>query len=320
MGVKKLTIKLFLIFLIGFAISLNLLQNYTSGDQTHYRIFYEKILGLSFFEVGHVAANEISSSEPLSWLILWLGANLGVEKDIWISLLNSILIVGLFLLLHKHEASKFAMLLMFTNFYFLVLITAAERLKISYIFFIYAFLMNSHKKYLFLALTPLAHLQSIVLLSGLILCSTHAEFRNIFKNLKIREKLLTQSVLMAAIAAALVFTLRDGIVSKINAYANSFSLVAYTNITVLLLIVCIASKNKLRMILAIFPMFIAIAAVGSDRINMVAVTLALGILTFERRLNHPLILLLLSYLTIKSIPFIINIYTHGDGFYNPANG
>jgi hypothetical protein len=61
------------------------------------------------------------------------------------------------------------------------------------------------------------------------------------------------------------------------------------------LVATIATTNKLRMVLSLLPMFFAIAVVGGDRVNMVAVTLDLGILMFEQRLKHPLVLLLLLY-------------------------
>lgn len=317
MPVKKIYLFNFLIALFGFFISLNLLQNYTHGDQIYYRIFYEKIAGLSYWDVGPVAKIEIDSNEPLTWLVLWAGSNLGIDKNVWISLLNVVLMTGLFALLMRHKAPWYVVLLIFTNFYFLVLVTSAERLKISYIMLTYAFLMGSSKRYLFLFFAPLSHLQSVIFLAGLVLSSLHEQIRHLIQRFKINKRLLSQSVLLALIATPLVFLLKNGIISKLNAYADAFSLFAFANITLLLLVATIATTNKLRMVLALLPMFFAIAVVGGDRVNMVAVTLALGILMFEQRLKHPLVVLLLLYFSFKSIPFISNVYAYGDGFYAP---
>lgn len=319
MPVKKVYLFNCLIALFGFAISLNLLQNYTYGDQVYYHIFYERIAGISFWDVGLVAKNEINSSEPLTWFILWLGSNLGIDKNVWISFLNVFLMTGLFALLMRHKAPWYVIFLIFTNFYFLVLITSAERLKISYILIIFGFLMLSRKRYFFLFLTPLTHLQAVIFLAGLILASMNEQTRRLIHNFKLNKRLLSQAVLLAVIASPLIFLLKNGIISKLSIYANSFDIGAFANIIVLLLVATIATTNKLRMMLAMLPMFFAIAMVGADRVNMVAVTLALGILMFEQRLKHPLVLLLLLYFSFKSIPFISNVYAYGDGFYMPPS-
>jgi hypothetical protein len=128
--------RVILVFL-SFPISLSFLQFYISGDQVHYHNFYNSIQGVPFSEVGPIALSSISSAEPLSWLVLWTGSNLGVDKNIWISILNVFLIVGLVALLQKHRAPWYVMALLLTNFYVIVLMTGAERLKIAYIFLIW---------------------------------------------------------------------------------------------------------------------------------------------------------------------------------------
>lgn len=320
MPVKKVYFFGVLVAIFGYLISLSLLHNYTEGDQVQYRIFYDKIVGLSFFDAGLVAEIEISSKEPLTLLILWLGANLGVSKDIWISLLNVVLIMGLYTLLSKHKAPWFVILLFFSNFYFLVLITSAERLKISYIFIIYAFLFSSYKRGLLLLLAPLAHLQSFVFLFGLIASVSHKELLNIVFKLRINKRAPIRVVILTVTAFMLIYLLMEGFVLKIDAYMHSAELFSFVNIVLLMIIVVAATKNKSRMILALIPMFIAVGVVGGDRVNMIAVTLALGLLIFEQRLKHPLVLMLLLYYAIKSIPYIISVYEYGDGFYGSLNG
>jgi hypothetical protein len=99
MRIKKIYIVICLISLFGYAISLDLLQNYTLGDQIYYHSFYKQIAGLSLGELGTVAGRELGSSEPLTWLVLWMGSNLGIDKDVWISLLNVLLMTSLYFLL-----------------------------------------------------------------------------------------------------------------------------------------------------------------------------------------------------------------------------
>lgn len=86
---------------------------------------------------------------------------------------------------------------------------------------------------------------------------------------------------------------------------------------VLLTIGILISSNKFRMLLSLLPVFIALVIVGGDRINMIAFTMVFGILMYERRLKHPLFILLLTYFSVKSIGFIDNILLYGNGFNAP---
>jgi len=315
MNIKKL-IHSTLIGIICFLISFSLLQNYTGGDQVPYRIFYEKIADLSFWDVGLVAKSVIDSNEPLAWFVLWLGSYIGIDKDVWISFLNVVLILGLFALLVRHKAPWYVSLLIFTNFYIFVLMTSAERLKISYILLIFAFLSVSYKRYIFLFLTPFAHLQSIIFLAGLALFSLHGVITDSVKKFKIKPPPLIKSVFLIIMTTPLILLLESGIVSKLNKYLNSSLKIEFASITILLVLTTIVTPNKMRMLLAFVPMFSAVFLIGGFRVNMVAVTLALGILMLEQRLKHPLVLLLLFYFSFKSILFVYNIYIHGEGFYD----
>ena len=315
MNIKKLLFKIIL-GIISFLVSVNLLQNYTGSDQVAYRFFYEEIAGLSYWDVGPVAKSVIDSNEPISWFILWLGSYVGIDKDVWISILNVILILGLFALLLRHKAPWYVTLLILTNFYIIVLITSAERLKISYIILIFAFLVASYKRYIFLFLSTFAHLQSSIFLAGLVLFSLRGVIANFVKNFKIKRKLLILAIFLIIITISQILLLENGIAAKFNKYLKPTQLIEFSRITILLGLATIVTPNKMRMLLAFMPLFLAVAYFGGNRVNMVAVTLALGILMFEQRLKHPLVLFLLTYFSLKSILFVYEIYIHGEGFYD----
>ena len=86
--------KYLLVFIIVFLISYLLLGLYEYGDQVHYRKFYNDIKGYNFLEAYVMGYFYLTSFEPISIFILWSGSNLGIEKDIYISLLNSILAIS----------------------------------------------------------------------------------------------------------------------------------------------------------------------------------------------------------------------------------
>ena len=96
--------------------------------------------------------------------------------------------------------------------------------------------------------------------------------------------------------------------------ANEARDVGLTNLIFLSIVGIFATRNRWRMLLLLLPMYPAVSILGGQRVNMIAVTLVLYILITERRLNHPFVLLLLFYFSLKSIPFILNILIYGSGF------
>ncbi|QEQ57217.1 hypothetical protein [Chlorobium phaeovibrioides] len=95
--------KFFLVFYSAsfFMWSYFLLMHYTNGDQGSYRLFYQALQSVPVGEVMPIALAYVSSEEPLSAFILWVGANLGLDKDVYVSILNLVLFVGGTLLLQK---------------------------------------------------------------------------------------------------------------------------------------------------------------------------------------------------------------------------
>ncbi len=312
-----ITLSLFFLISLLLPFSFILLEAYSSGDQFHYHKFYTDINGLSFSEVGPVAKLTIGSYEPLTWLVLWIGSNLDIYKNLWISLLNTLFSFGLFSLLLKHKAPWYVIFLIFTNFYYLVLLTAAERLKISYIVIIYSFLIGGRGRYL-VALSPLAHLQSIILLFSFIGYSSHNALSNFVNNFKVSIHVLIVSLIFIFACCFFFYIFEDGILLKLNFYHhhNSFDIISFGKFLIIFLFFLLIAVNKSLVFLSFLPIFIAWLVVGGDRVNMIAFTLFFGFLMFERRLNHPLALLLLVYFSFKSIDFVKNIFVYGDGFFN----
>lgn len=126
---KKLKTLFYIAILVplSFLVSVFLLNFYTAGDQAHYHKFYEALKTARLSEIMTLGLLYIDSAEPLSTVVFWLGAKLGFDKNVFISALNVVLVVGLFLLARKHNASKLTIALLLTNFYLIVLMTGAER-------------------------------------------------------------------------------------------------------------------------------------------------------------------------------------------------
>ena len=154
----------FTILLLPFLyiISHELISNYVGGDQVHYRAFYHKLESASFMEVMPLAIRNVSSREPLSAYVLWFGSSVGVDKNVYISILNVLLLYGVLLLLNKYSVEKLPIFLMLTNFYVVVLLTGAERLKIAYILIVWAALLGKKAGFFLMSISPLAHLQMFI--------------------------------------------------------------------------------------------------------------------------------------------------------------
>jgi len=311
----------FVTLLIGFSyfiISLWSLRFYNYGDQVHYHNFYNLIQGVPFSQVGPIALSAISSVEPLSWLVLWIGSNLGVDKNIWISFLNVFLIVGLVALLQKHRAPWYVVALLLTNFYVIVLMTGAERLKIAYILLIWAFVFEGRWRFLLAILSPLAHLQSLIFLASVFLSSISGQVRRSIRAGKFSKKVFLYVLVSLVIVGSIFLYLQDGILRKGQGYASrAIPISELANVLLLITIGFLVTKDRFRLLLTLLPLVAAVAMLGGQRVNMIAVSVFIGLMMYERRLSHPLVLLLLFYFSLKSIPFVSNIYRYGNGFGGP---
>jgi hypothetical protein len=91
-------------------------------------MLYEALYAANIEDVMPLSVRLTGGAEPLSDYIFWLGANLGIEKDIYISMLNIIFIVSLFLVARRSFVKMPMICLLLTNFYLVVLMTGEERL------------------------------------------------------------------------------------------------------------------------------------------------------------------------------------------------
>ena len=315
---KKNNIYIIITISVLYILSLSLLNSYTKGDQTNYRIFYERINGAKIYEIQEIARTTIGSYEPFSWVLFWAAANLNIDKNVFVSFLNIILLLGLISLLKKYQSAWYIYPLFITNFYVIVMMTSAERLKVAYIILLLSFYMKSKWKYLMLFLSPFAHLQSIIFIVTTYISSISTQLKKIITNQTITKQIASISFILIFLFIGVVAVLQDGIINKYNSYATDrFRIAELINIFILLSISLYVMKDKFLIFVTSIPLIIAILLVGGQRVNMIAVTIYLGLFVINRKTSHPLVLLLLFYFSLKTIPFVQNIYTLNDGFAGP---
>ena len=312
--VKTKTLSTVIFSIVAFLISLELSQNFINGDQYFYHLFYERLYNKSIFDVYEITRESVSSREPLSGLVYWIGSNLNIEKNIYFSVINSFLFTGLLILLIKYQVQWYVIILLQTNLYMFVLAFSAERLKLSYLVLIYAIIFLGNTKKTLLASAPFFHVQSLILYVSIFMRYVHDPLKNLMLNGIITKKNLVYLLVILPIILMLVYTfLGDYILYKLPNYLGTW-LNNLWKFPILAGIAILAAKDKSKMASGLFILLIPTILLGASRVNMITFSYIFYSLMLERRLSHPIFVTLLIYFSLQSITFINNIYLYGDGF------
>jgi len=305
------------IFIFLFAYSYILISNYIYGDQEHYRKLYELFSDTNFTSIFLIAPNVIGASEPVSLSILWIGSVLSIEKDIYISLWNAVLLFGFLKLSQKNRLGIFFCILLLTNFYIVVLLTGAERLKFAFIFIIYSNLFFE-KRFLsvsLLGLAVFAHFQTLLFILGLGVNASLNTLKSVFLQGKIKIYTLVLLGFILVFSAYIFYLFGDALLGKLQAYIREGSLISLINLVLLLVVALLSTRNRASMAVMIIAFVPAVYVLGGERVNMIVFMLVLLKLMAEGRASQPVFMVLMTYFTIKSIGFIYNIFVYGNGFY-----
>jgi len=320
MSKYKNKLKILLFIILQSILSYILLSYYSGGDSVPYNKFYNEINNSSLFSSFSIAQYTITGIEPIPIIIFWIFSNLGVKKIFCSIVLNVILAIGILKITEKYKIPNYIAFLLFTNFYLIVLFTAAERLKISYIFIIWGFLLCSRYRNLFYILSIFSHFQNIFLFFSIFFSKIIT-----FKKKKLYIKLEDFFFLFGLIIFLLLliinlnYILYDlNIIKYIKSKAEYIGVYPISSVYKLLflniLIYFVISKKLIRTQILFLFFYIFILTFGPHRINMIAITAVLGLLITEKKIKHPLVILLLLYFSFSSIPLIISILTSNHGF------
>lgn len=305
---------LFFVFPLAYFLSYFLVRLYVNGDQVHYRAFYEAISTVSYREAFVLARGYIDAGEPLTVFLLWLGSCLGIPKDHYISFFNAVLLTQVIFLLKRYRAGPVVTLLMVTNFYVLVLMTGAERLKFAYIILASAALFRGYAKSVWV-IAPLAHFQAFLFAPSILLARFYGEIKDLFSKGVVSKKNLFAFLAVLFFLIILSVNLYPSLAKKGGSYFDSErSVLELLSLVCLTFVSVFSSRNWRRMLVLLMPCYPIVFMLGGERGNMIAITIALSILMVERRLNNPAVLIMLTYFSWKSISFVKNIILYGNGF------
>lgn len=307
------------IFLAVFMIAnILILPSYVTGDRANYQEYYETIIGLSLSDSFVELILILSAFEPIFFIISWFSAQIGFNYIVFSILLNLGLALAIIRVLERAKVSPVHLaLILFGNFYFTVLFTELERLKLGFLFLFLAKATNeSRYKYTFSILSILSHFQIGILIFAL-------NFEKIFKkvyrfglSLKFNTNQLVLGTISLSVLLFVYLQTNFGsyIFYKLSAYSNNYSILGILKYFSFGLTLIIASTNRKSAIYIVTSLFPFMMMLGEQRINIFLAIL----ITYEIVKNNKSGIFIRFAITIffllKSMSFWINFIEKGRGF------
>lgn len=303
--------------LLVFIFSLYIVPLYIDGDQLHYRDFYKYCLYENLTPLQQFFCYEITlgTKEPGYFYISKI-AYPYLDKDMYITLANTALTFVMTLAIFKYYKLVWHrhvfLILILMNYYFIVMLTSAERLKFSFIFLALALLINSNKRIIIFGLALLTHVQTILLLApyyiGQFFDKSESKFLKILMILG-----------FVAVSGATFFVLQEHIESKFTSYSNSvdedgLGVMGSLKTSVFIILALVTTRRLLPLICGL-PLIVMAFFLGSDRIGMLAFILYAGVVIYYKRRMDVVLFIVMIYFVYKSSEFISNILEYGTGYH-----
>lgn len=322
--------KVVILFTLIFFIPIFSLYSYwlvvptVNGDAASYQALYDALSTASFDEVQELGRFYVTSSE-FSPYVLWVGAKLSFDKDIYITFFNVVLLYGLFFFIVNRSFDLGILLLSYlliTNFYIVVLMTSAERLKFAYIFLIFAILSKQRMRIFFLLTAITMHFQVIIVIAAQILYLYSSKFKDSLLDTKSESNKIGffRPFLFISLGTIFLWYSKDGLLYKINsALADNSSVSELLQLFLLFAASAPLFKRRLEAFMLFLFYGILIMLLGGSRVNMMAYSSVLYIVLSEDSLNRfrvkaiPFYLVCI-YLSFKSIGYIQRTFIQGHGW------
>jgi hypothetical protein len=294
-------------------LSLLIMPFYTEGDQSIYRKVYEALPDLSLGEGFIFYSVNLSSEELVHFFLSWIASRF-IDKDLFIAFSNAILAYATMSLLQKWRASVLiAFLIILTNSYFLALYFAAERLKFGFIFLALSmiYIENAKRFFVFSAFAFISHVQIIIVQVSILF---NVFVRQIIK--LFRTSMVSKSVFFIPFLFIPLLLVENQIFVKFQGYYGERVLEELVRILVFLLLALLYSKKKSETIILFIPIVIAVFLVGGGRVNLFGYFVFLYYGLQSRGGWNFGVLATSVYFAYSSIGFLVNVFQHGDAFFN----
>lgn len=309
---KSKTFALAVAILFYFA-SLYIYPLYTSGDQLFYRRFYDEVAGESWVDAFFLYQNILGSSEPAYFLLVVLFADF-VEKDTLMSFVNAALVYSLLTWSNQKRVSWFVVALLSLNFYLLVLLFSAERLKLSLLLLMIAVNTRGFKKPVFAAAAFLAHTQTALLIVNWVTERALPVIKNLMSG---RLKKNSWKILVIlAICGVMLVPMANHMQAKYEVYGEmSSGIFEVLKPTVFIALTMIYARGqRLNAFAMHLPVALAAILLGGNRTVIFSYFIFLNYaLQFRRGLNLG-VLISSVYFIYQGVEFLQNIFDTGGGF------
>ena len=296
--------------------SLWYLDVYYGGDLAHYRNFYDAVARTQPANWAKMQTFYIGSSEPAYRWLIGLSTYLDVTRIGFISFWNGALVGAVSLILYRYRVSPIFVVLLFTNFYFLILLGPAERLKFAYLLFAFAFLIQqTHVRAGMALLSIFFHTQALVQFLSAGIYFVVENRRLIFENpTRVILAVLGGAVVGSISLYFFVSAVGNSILNKSQIYATrSEGLVEMIPWALLLFAGGYLFRGRLAYIAAMMPLG-ALTFLFGNRTNIATLAMFATLAIFQRQTQHPVILAVMAYMSYKSISYFQNILAYGSGF------
>lgn len=322
---KRSHLDFFAFLAIGtvFIVSLVLSRYAVEGDQLRYNDVYQRIAETDFFEGYRLYVLILGGAEPVHYTIVWLASKLGLTKDFVMAVANVLLAFYSVRLFKRWGSSEYiAAFIVSTNFYYYAFYFNAERLKFSALFVVLSLLFGDRPRWfkVFAILALFSHIQSLVVYISIALLWVRDHAAGLLRpivngRLNIRGLIKISAVLI--VLALPVVILFDVVSAKYTNYAADTAEKGFgdiINIFILAFLSCFYSKDKSGPFVLFIPLVLAVAMVGSERINFLGYFVFLYYGLRYRGGWNVGVLLTAMYFAAKCYGFIENIVHFGDGF------
>lgn len=298
----------------SFVISIIILPLYTGGDQVHYRGFYAVLPSFGVLDGFDYYRSMLGSSEPIYFVVVYIFSGF-LDKDILMSLLNSVLGYFLVLWLLKKKVSLVVVSLLLFNFYLLVLFFSAERLKLGLIFLIMSVVFSGAYRHLFAGFALLSHVQTIILVASRILGVLTNHVPPLFRG-RLRIG-LAWSVGAFLLSVAVLYMMSDHVAAKYEYYSQYSGGAEHLLKPMIFAISTLfyAKSNKVEAIFAHAPIVVAAFLIGGERVVIFSYFVFMFYALQVRRGMNFGVWLFSLYFLIKGVVFIGDIVVYGNGFY-----
>ncbi|WP_125925589.1 hypothetical protein [Halomonas aestuarii] len=298
-----------------FFLSIYIVPHVVSGDQQSYIGLYNSVEGVSYSDGYELYRLYTGAFEPFYFSIIWFFSNIGADKVLLVSFVNSALCF-LFLRLSQKIGLNvvISIVIVFSCYYFVALYTEIERLKFSFVFLFMSLFFLERRVY-FIALSVLAVLtqfQAFIFYFCLFMPWFFYQVRLIIINFKISYWFLV--FLSLALVVALNF--KDPIIFKFNYYFSADSLVEHAlydfpKIFVFFGLSYAYGRFDKSAIVTFFPLAAISFFIGADRLSLIAFFLLLYYASRTRSGWNMGLLMPVIFLSLKGFDAYLNIFEMG---------